>query len=132
MLSTALAPYLTYIKIGILAGAIALGSIGGCKWKEADMKEEVMAAEKAKQECVETYNALIADIAASNKKVQEAKMIAEQNAKQNSELAKEVEQKNKQISKLNTEWNKKLKDAKKDPDCEDLLRRNVCAALQDY
>ncbi|UFK09617.1 hypothetical protein [Xanthomonas phage DES1] len=132
MLTTALAPYLTYIKIAVLAGALALGTVGGCKWKEADMRQEVMEAEKSKQDAVNTYNALIADIASSNKRAQEAKMVAEQNAQQNDKLAKELENKNKELDKTNQAWSKKLKDAKKDPDCEDLLRRNVCAALQDY
>lgn len=125
-------PYLSLIKLGISAALLVAAFVGGCTYKgnkEESKRQELQTKIDFKDREISSLNEFLnqvnADLAVNKKAAEAQQKIAEQ--------ATEQARKNKQqLDRKQAEWDKKSKQIKNDPNCTELLQRQLCPLLNTY
>lgn len=135
MLET-LKPYMLAIKIGVLLvgvlGVFSLGSWAGCSVGKGQSASEISELKIEKGKLEVQVSSLAKDIENSNRQVEANKQFAKERQEMMEEAAKDAAKAKKALAEQRVSYEKKLKDAKKDPDCKAILEQQLCPLLQSY
>lgn len=129
---TALTPYLKTIKWVVAFALLGLAFVGGCSYK--GNKE---AVERTRLESVITARDL--QIQVLSAKLASVNLQATQNLQESLEqkaAAKQAviaaEKAKKELDQKQTKWNREFERIKNNPDCKELLERQLCPLLNNY
>lgn len=133
---TALQPYASAIKIGlqvaVVAAIFSLGSWAGCsagKSQSADTIKDLNA-----QVTTLTVQAGVTakDVEEANAQVKANQQFAKEREKMAESAAKDAAEAKKKLASQHEDYKRKLKDAKKDPDCQAIMELELCPLLRNY
>lgn len=127
-----LKPYLTLIKVVIGVLLLGVAFVGGCKWEKNSYAEEkaelntVISSQKLQ------LTALTSSLEEINKQALANKEAAEAAKERAEEAALEATKARAKLAREQAAWDKKFEAAKKDPDCKELLERQLCPLIDSF
>lgn len=133
---TALQPYASAIKIGlqvaIVVAIFTLGSWAGCSVGKGQSADTIKDLNKQITTLTLQVDADAKAVAEANAQVQANKQFAKEREKMAEDAAKDAAKAKRELDAQGRAFQKKLKDAEKDPDCKAILEMNLCPLLRDY
>lgn len=131
-----LEPYTAMIKLGLLGAAVlvvfSLGSWVGCSVGKNSNADIVRDLEKQNSTLTAQLSAVSTAVEESNRQVEANKQFAKEREKMAAAAAEEARKAKKALAAKEKEVADKLKQARKDPDCQALLEMQLCPQLRNY
>lgn len=136
MLLAAIEPYLKTIKLVALAVVIAaslgLGAKVGCSVARNESADTIKTLTDEKATLSTQLAQTAAAVEAANQQVKANKQFAKEREKMAEDAAKQAEKAKKEMDAQGRAYEKKLRDAAKNPDCKAVLEQKLCPLVMDY
>lgn len=131
-IKAAIAPYMVWLKVALLAALFVGGMFTGCKWEGSNNREQIQDLTKWRQYYFDQA-ATNADALAEVNRQYEANKQAAKEWKERAEQADKAADKEKDKNQdLQEAFEKRLAKAKSNPDCKAIMEMNLCPTLRDY
>lgn len=136
MLLAAIEPYLKTIKLAALAlvivASLGLGTKVGCSVARSESAETIKALTDEKATLSTQLSLTAAAVEEANRQVKANQQFAKEREKMAEDAAKEAATAKKKLDVQERAYQKKLRDAERDPDCKAILEQKLCPLVMDY
>lgn len=132
----AIEPYLKTIKLVALGLAIVvafgLGNWSGCSVAKHQSAEQIKTLTDDKVTLSTQLSMTAAAVEEANRQVKANQQFAKEREKMAEDAAKQAEKAKKEMDAQGRAYEKKLRDAAKNPDCKSVLEQKLCPLVMDY
>lgn len=136
MLLAAIEPYLKTIKLVALAvvivASLGLGSKVGCSVARKESAEQIKTLTDEKVDLSTKLSLTAAAVEEANRQVKANQQFAKEREKLAEDAAKQADKAKKEMDAQGRAYEKKLRDAAKNPDCKAVLEQKLCPLVMDY
>lgn len=132
----AIEPYLKTIKLVALGLAVVvafgLGNKVGCSVAKQQSAEQIKTLTDEKVTLSTQLSMTAAAVEEANRQVKANQQFAKEREKMAEDAAKQAEKAKKEMDAQGRAYEKKLRDAAKNPDCKAVLEQKLCPLVMDY
>lgn len=132
----AIEPYLKTIKLVALAllivASLGLGTKVGCSVARSQSAETIKTLTDEKATLTTQLSQTAAAVEEANRQVKANQQFAKEREKMAEDAAKQAEKAKKEMDAQGRAYEKKLRDAAKNPDCKAVLEQKLCPLVMDY
>lgn len=131
-----LQPYASAIKIGvqvaIVVAIFTLGSWAGCSVGKGQSADTIKDLNEQVTTLTVQAGVTAKAVEAANAQVKANQQFAKEREKMAEDAAKDAAKAKKELASQHEDFKRKLKNAKKDPDCQAIMELELCPLLRSY